>query len=61
MVKVDLSDGAKWIVDRIPDKDYNYFRSELNNAILRVMEKYGYDREVSNSFGEYVVVRVERT
>ncbi|EIF8777781.1 hypothetical protein H1Y97_004695 [Escherichia coli] len=61
MVKFDLSEGAKWIVDRIPDKDYNYFRAELNNAILRVMEKYGYDREVSSSFDESVVVRVERT
>lgn len=60
MVKFELSDGAKWVVDRIPNKDYDYFKDEMNNAILRVLEKYGYDREVSASFEESRVVKIER-
>lgn len=61
MVKVDLSDGMKWIVDRLPNDVYHDFTNELYYAMLPVLKRYGYDKEMATAFNETRAVNFERT
>jgi hypothetical protein len=54
------SSGALWVASRIPNKVFPQFQEELEQAMLSVLEKYGYDTEVRASFGEIMPVVVTR-
>lgn len=57
---IQASSGALWVADRIPNKVFPQFQEELEQAMLAVLEKYGYDVEVRTSFREVMPVVVER-
>lgn len=46
--EVQLSEGAKWLVKRIPNKNFEAFQAEL----VAVFEKYGYDEELRLAYNE---------
>lgn len=57
---IQASSGALWVADRIPNKVFPQFQEELEQAMLAVLEKYGYDAEVRTSFNELMPVVVAR-
>lgn len=57
---VRASEGALWVIDRIPNKHFEQFQEELEQAALAVLEKYGYDAEVRTSFKEIMPLVVVR-
>ncbi|AUG87843.1 hypothetical protein HOS54_gp106 [Klebsiella phage Menlow] len=46
--EVQLSEGAKWLIKRIPNKNFEAFQAEL----VAVFEKYGYDEELRLAYNE---------
>lgn len=57
---IQASAGALWVADRIPNKVFPQFQEELEQAMLAVLEKYGYDAEVRTSFREVMPVVIAR-
>lgn len=57
---IQASSGALWVAGRIPNKVFPQFQEELEQAMLTVLEKYGYDAEVRTSFREVMPVVVAR-
>lgn len=57
---IQASAGALWVVERIPNKVFPQFQEELEQAMLAILEKYGYDTEVCESFREIMPVVVVR-
>lgn len=57
---IQASPGALWVVDRIPNQAFPQFQEELEQAMLAILEKYGYDTEVRTSFSEVMPVVVAR-
>lgn len=57
---IQASAGALWVVERIPNKVFPQFQEELEQAILAILEKYGYDTEARESFREIMPVVVVR-
>ncbi|EBW9290435.1 hypothetical protein B7N40_24290 [Salmonella enterica subsp. enterica serovar Bovismorbificans] len=57
---IQASAGALWVTGRIPNKVFPQFQEELEQAMLAVLEKYGYDTEVRTSFNEVMPVVVAR-
>lgn len=57
---IQASPGAIWVAERIPTVHFDQFQEELEQAMLAVMEKYGYDTEVRTSFNEIMPVVVAR-
>lgn len=46
--EVQLSEGAKWLIKRIPNKNFESFQAEL----VAVFEKYGYDEQLRLAYNE---------
>lgn len=59
-VIIRASAGALWVADRIPTVHFPQFQEELEQAMLAVLEKYGYDEQVRTSFNEVMPVVVAR-
>lgn len=57
---IQASAGALWVVERIPNKVFPQFQEELEQAMLAILEKYGYDTEARESFREIMPVVVVR-
>ncbi|URX65871.1 hypothetical protein PH4_000084 [Escherichia phage PH4] len=57
---IQASAGTLWVADRIPNKVFPQFQEELEQVMLAVLEKYGYDAEVRTSFKEVMPVVVAR-
>lgn len=57
---IQASAGALWVVERIPNKVFPQFQEELEQAMLAILEKYGYDTEVRESFRKIMPVVVVR-
>ncbi|ANO57891.1 hypothetical protein [Salmonella phage vB-SalM-PM10] len=57
---IQASPGALWVADRIPNAHFPQFQEELEQAMLKIFEKYGYDTEVRTSFSEIMPVVVSR-
>ena len=59
-VIIRASTGALWVANRIPSTHFPQFQEELENAMLAVFEKYGYDAEVRDAYKEIMPVVVAR-
>lgn len=59
-VIIRASVGALWVANRIPNAHFPQFQEELEQAILTVFEKYGYDAEVRDAYHEIMPVVVAR-
>ncbi|QYC52625.1 hypothetical protein [Salmonella phage SSBI34] len=58
---VRLSQGAEWVVERMLNTQYPEFQKEMEDAISRIMFKYGYDNGIAMAFREHTPVYVERS
>lgn len=56
-----LSQGAEWVVDRMPNSLYPQFKKDMEEAISAIMHRYGYDSGIAMSFRESTPVYVERS
>ncbi|EDL7894863.1 hypothetical protein [Salmonella phage SS9] len=57
---IHASEGAIWVMTRIPNVHFPQFQEEIEQAMLTILEKYGYDTEVRESFNEIMPVVVAR-
>lgn len=58
---VRLSEGAEWVVDRMPNSLYPQFQKDMGEAIAAIMHRYGYDNGIAMAFRESTPVYVERS
>jgi|AGFT01.1.fsa_nt_gi hypothetical protein len=58
---VRLSQGAEWIVDRMPNVLYPQFQKDIEEAISAIMHQYGYNSGIAMAFRENTPVYVERS
>lgn len=58
---VRISQGAAWVINRMPNSVYPNFQEELEQAVSKVMHKYGYDSGIAMAFRENGPIIVERT
>ncbi|WPJ50241.1 hypothetical protein ACQ27_gp369 [Klebsiella phage K64-1] len=54
------SEGADWLVDRIPNAEYNAMKSEIELCVHAIFQKYGYGKELQDAFNESIPVKLER-
>ena len=60
MIKHKLSEGAIYILDRLPKGELDSLREELNAELLRIFLSYGLSEDVMESFNEDLVLKIER-
>lgn len=58
---VRLSEGAEWVVSRMPNVLYPQFKKDIEEAITAIMYQYGYDNGIAMAFRESTPVYVERS
>ena len=54
------SEGADWLVDRLPNAEYNAMKSEIELCVHTIFQKYGYGKELQDAFNESIPVKLER-
>lgn len=59
-VVCEVGDGMKWVIDHLPDTDYNQFKAEFEEVISNLAYKYGYDKDIKKSFRENKVTIISR-
>ena len=60
MVNITVSEGFKWVIDRLPNETYREMRDEIIDEIEQIAIRYGYTTDVKDSFKENVPVVVQR-
>ncbi len=54
------SEGADWLVDRLPNAEYNAMKAEIELCVHTIFQKYGYGKELQDTFNESIPVKLER-
>lgn len=60
MAKIILSQGASWVVERLPDSVYDKVKKEIEDFIEMKMFSVGYDLGIRVGFNEEKPARLER-
>lgn len=60
MAKIVLSEGASWVVERLPDSVYDKVKKEIEDFIEMKMLQVGYDQGIRIAFREYKPANLER-
>lgn len=60
MAKIILSEGASWVVERLPDSVYDRVKEEIEYFLELKMFQVGYDQGIRMSFNEEKPARLER-
>lgn len=47
-----LSEGADWVIDRLPNQQYEELKEEMEAQMLALLQKYGYTEDVEAAFNE---------
>lgn len=57
---IRLSEGAQWVVNRMPNSLYPQFQRDMEEAIEAVMHQYGYTSGIAMAFRDQSPATVER-
>lgn len=60
MAKLILSEGASWVVERLPDSVYEKLKGNVENFLEMELLRVGYDMGIRVSFNEEKPARLER-
>lgn len=60
MAKITLSEGAEWIIERLPKSQFEKLKFDIEALVTFQIENYGYDKELKKSFNETKPVTLER-
>lgn len=60
MAKLILSEGASWVVERLPEAAFQSLKEDLETVIAYEMKLAGYDEEVIKAFQESGPITLER-
>lgn len=55
-----LSEGADWVIDRLPNAAYENLKEEMEAQMLALLRKYGYTDEQAEAFNETSPFKLER-
>ncbi len=60
MAKINLSHGASWVVERLPDSVYDRLKQDLEHLIEKELLRVGYDLGIRAAFNEEKPATLER-
>lgn len=60
MAKLTLSQGASWVVERLPDAVYDKLKHDIEFLIEREILRVGYDMGIRQAFNEEKPATLER-
>lgn len=60
MVELKLSDGAAWVIDRLPEEKFLRLKKDLEDIIYSKLNALGYDAEIEDAFRESSPVNFNR-
>lgn len=58
--KLTLSQGASWVVERLPDAVYDKLKHDIESLIEREILRVGYDMGIRQAFNEEKPATLER-
>lgn len=60
MAKLTLSQGASWLVERLPDAVFEQLKEDIETLIDHELKLRGYDEALKQSFSETEPATLER-
>lgn len=60
MVSFKLSEGAVWMIERLPEAAFKSLKEDLEAVIEHELEVRGYGKELRAAFGEQTPATLER-